>query len=79
MTTQNMASNDDPRLCPLCHQHNECGNLIPVTDNCWCRDPEITFPKELLAQLPASAKHKACICRACVLAYLEQKKQGLLE
>ncbi|MFO6423443.1 cysteine-rich CWC family protein [Motilimonas sp. KMU-193] len=61
----------DPLLCPLCGQTNRCVNLaeIDVAKSCWCNDPTIRFPQELLAQIPADKRRQACVCRACVLAY----------
>ncbi|HEC73947.1 MAG TPA: hypothetical protein ENI26_06180 [Methylophaga aminisulfidivorans] len=63
-------------LCPLCHGSNSCGNLSPDTSSsCWCRDPEISFPKALLEQVPVALRGKACICQACVKQYLSQQSE----
>ncbi|WP_084632164.1 cysteine-rich CWC family protein [Oceanospirillum maris] len=75
----------DPWACPLCGNsndcgNNDCGNAAGSNDNnaCWCRDPAIKFPETLLSQVPIPARKKACICRACVLAFqaTEVKSSG---
>ncbi|MEW6982447.1 cysteine-rich CWC family protein [Colwelliaceae bacterium 6471] len=61
----------DPYTCPLCKQQNECLNLstADVDKACWCNDPTIKFPAELLQKVAEEAQGKACICKACALAY----------
>ncbi|WP_010324746.1 cysteine-rich CWC family protein [Marinobacterium stanieri] len=68
-------ANVDPLKCPLCGQGNACLNLgaEDVSRTCWCNDPDIRFPAELLAQIPPEQRRKACICRACALAYQQQQ------
>ncbi|WP_036566554.1 cysteine-rich CWC family protein [Oceanospirillum beijerinckii] len=63
-----------PLVCPICQQNNDCLNLAcGDTDKaCWCNHPDITFPQDLLDQVPAELKRKACICRNCVEAYQQQ-------
>lgn len=66
----------DPCRCPLCGQPNACAMAAPAPAAatgghaqqlpCWCT--RITFSAELLRQVPAAARHKACICAACVAA-----------
>ncbi len=64
----------DPKLCPICQQNNACGNLQSATvASCWCHDTELSFPKELLDTLPSDMRNKACICRRCVQAFLDQQ------
>lgn len=65
----------DPLLCPLCQQKNRCANLGDKETNktCWCNDPDIQFPKELLDQVPADKKGKACICQRCAQAFSSEK------
>ncbi|OMF38719.1 hypothetical protein BK133_00480 [Paenibacillus sp. FSL H8-0548] len=56
--------------CPLCNQPNECG-IKAVSEgqaDCWCFHEK--FPEELLKQLPADQRGKACICRSCLVRYL---------
>jgi hypothetical protein len=66
----------DPHRCPICQQNNACGNLEnPASESCWCRDAELTFPKALIETLPSDMRNKACICRRCVQAYLDQQAQ----
>lgn len=66
----------DPLACPLCGQANACVNLgdKDVTKSCWCNDPSIKFPEELLSQIPAEKRRKACICKACALKYQNSNK-----
>jgi len=63
----------DPNLCPLCNKDNQCGNISACDSklSCWCHSPEINFPEKLLNQIPDCPKNKACICKACALAYQE--------
>jgi len=71
-----------PKLCPLCAKDNTCGNLLsnqlekshPVCEaekklTCWCQDPNIQFPPELLQQVPDELKNKICICQSCAMAF----------
>jgi hypothetical protein len=61
----------DPRHCPLCGQANGCametaratGQQQPP---CWCT--QVGFNREVLAQIPAAARGKACVCQACATA-----------
>ncbi len=65
----------DPLICPLCKTANACVNL-GCADNdktCWCNDATISFPKELLEKIPAENRGKACICKACAIAYQTNK------
>lgn len=66
----------DPLACPLCGQANACVNLgdKDVIKSCWCNDPSIKFPEELLSQIPAEKRRKACICKACALKYQNSNK-----
>ncbi|MCE2570366.1 cysteine-rich CWC family protein [Motilimonas eburnea] len=66
-----MTDKPDPLVCPLCGQANACVNLAEkdVAKSCWCNDPNIRFPQELLGQIPAEKRRKACVCRACALAF----------
>jgi hypothetical protein len=65
--------------CPFCRKPNRCEADEPTP--CWCN--EVDVPQELLDLLPAYAKGKVCICRACIEAYhsdptgfAEQRKRG---
>jgi hypothetical protein len=54
----------DTSLCPLCGQPNQCAisaGLPP--ESCWCMQTSVS--QDALAQLPAEARGKACICPAC--------------
>ena len=58
----------NPSLCPLCQKPNLCVMASPKADDsppqrCWCMDA--TFTPELLAKIPDTAKHKACVCADC--------------
>jgi hypothetical protein len=65
----------DPLVCPICGESNACVNLSTKDESksCWCNDPSIKFPDELLAMVPVQAKRKACICKACVLKFHADK------
>jgi len=58
----------DPTRCPLCGGPNTCAmETARATGQpqppCWCT--QVNFSAELLAQVPAPARHKACICKQC--------------
>ena len=57
-------SEEDPTLCPLCRQVNQCG-MAGGTGTCWCFDSPI--PPEVLALVPGEVAGKACVCRECAL------------
>ncbi|MGE0874985.1 MAG: cysteine-rich CWC family protein [Burkholderiales bacterium] len=54
----------DPARCPLCGEQNACEMAAGSGKPCWCAT--LDFPAALLARVPAEARDKACICRACV-------------
>ena len=60
----------DPCRCPLCGQPNQCemaaGDSQVRAKPCWCTQAK--FSAELLQRVPQVARHKACICQACVQA-----------
>ena len=62
-----------PNICPLCGGDNLCGQLPSGcgSETCWCAAGDVSFPDSLLKQIPASAKNKACICKACVMAHID--------
>ncbi len=64
----------DPLICPLCGKPNSCINLgaKDIHKTCWCNDPNIHFSNELLEQIPADKRRKACVCRACALAFMRK-------
>jgi hypothetical protein len=54
--------------CPLCGGPNQCALAAdPSATQCWC-DTE-KFPRELLAQIPAKAVGRTCICQKCLTRY----------
>ncbi|MCE0555374.1 cysteine-rich CWC family protein [Motilimonas cestriensis] len=63
-------------VCPICGEGNACVNLgnKDVSRSCWCNDPSITFPEDLLAQIPLAQRRKACVCRSCALKHQENKQ-----
>lgn len=68
------ALNVDPGLCPLCKENNACISLScsgsdGAIEQCWCKSPDISFPKDLLDSVPDEAKARACICQECAKAY----------
>ncbi|PUE45685.1 hypothetical protein B9Z47_15510 [Limnohabitans sp. 2KL-1] len=65
----------DPCRCPLCGQSNACAMALASATikaeaasapPCWCT--RVQFSADLLQQVPEEARHKACICAACVAA-----------
>jgi hypothetical protein len=59
----------DPARCPLCGGPNDCALAIdPEASECWC--DTLTFPRELLAQIPEDAVRKTCVCQACFSRYM---------
>ncbi len=58
----------DPTRCPLCGQSNACAIAAGKTrcEDCWCG--AVTMPAGVLAAIPAEARERACICRACATA-----------
>jgi prepilin-type processing-associated H-X9-DG protein/prepilin-type N-terminal cleavage/methylation domain-containing protein len=69
----NASSLINPAQCPLCGGPNDCQLCRPAArqDGCWCVREE--FPGELLAQVPDLFRNRACICRACVEKFQQQK------
>jgi hypothetical protein len=58
----------NPQVCPVCGKANQCAmELEKVTGQpqgpCWCT--QVDFSAELLSRIPAQARDKACICKAC--------------
>ncbi|WP_211564792.1 cysteine-rich CWC family protein [Marinomonas gallaica] len=53
--------------CPLCRAQNQCAiTLGHSAESCWCHDPNVLIPANLLAKVPDVLKGKACICQKCV-------------
>ncbi|ENM3814863.1 cysteine-rich CWC family protein [Vibrio cholerae] len=69
------AFHPDPLSCPLCGETNSCVNQgdKDVAKLCWCNDPTITFPEELLSQIPFNRRGKACVCKSCALQFQSSK------
>jgi len=68
-----MVETINPKLCPLCAQDNACKNVSCDDTSkltCWCQNPEIKFPPQLLQQVPEKAKNKACICQSCAMEFV---------
>ena len=67
----NLDKNTTPNRCPLCGEHNFCGNLSPSSkgEACWCTDSSIPFSDSLLSQVSDADKNKTCICQACTLSH----------
>ncbi|WP_422127660.1 cysteine-rich CWC family protein [Vibrio hannami] len=51
--------------------------LKNTTQTCWCSDPSIKFPKELLSTIPDNMKGKACICKRCVLNFKDELNSSI--
>ena len=67
----------DPARCPLCGRPNDCRlcTAAAYKGPCWCES--VTMPPELLVRVPAEARNRACICRACVTAF--HREQSVAE
>jgi Cysteine-rich CWC len=52
----------DPRRCPLCGAENACG-MAGGAGTCWCFTTSI--PPKVLERVPAEARKRVCVCRAC--------------
>lgn len=67
----------DASHCPLCGELNVCGRVADSScARCWCQVVQI--PQGLLAQIPAAAQMRACICRGCVAEYRLENPATLL-
>ncbi|MFC4812646.1 cysteine-rich CWC family protein [Paenibacillus sp. GCM10023250] len=53
----------DEAVCPICGHANACAG----SRSCWCAGE--SFPEGIFAFIPAEARGKACICRACLDRY----------
>ncbi|MBW1869649.1 MAG: cysteine-rich CWC family protein [Deltaproteobacteria bacterium] len=57
-------------MCPLCSGPNQCALAAdPSVNECWCES--VTFPRELLDQIPSDAVRKTCVCQKCLFEYQE--------
>jgi hypothetical protein len=59
---------EDPTKCPICGEPNQCAMEVSKAigkpqEPCWCLS--VVFLPELLAQIPAEARQKACVCEKC--------------
>ena len=70
----------DETCCPLCGEDNACLNAClseklggDTKNKCWCNTNRLSFPDELIAQVPNHLKHKTCICQTCVEKYLTKE------
>lgn len=61
----------NPKVCPFCKEDNKCEAHIPNND-CWCN--HIKVPEELRLMVPKEFKLKACICKKCVLEFINNKE-----
>ncbi|MBL9077696.1 MAG: cysteine-rich CWC family protein [Planctomycetes bacterium] len=53
----------DARRCPLCGADNRCVRAVGGAGPCWCE--AVAFDPATLARVPAAARDRACLCRAC--------------
>lgn len=65
----------DPDRCPFCKKPNGC--MARSEEPCWCNN--IKVPSELCALIPPENKMKACICKACILAFKEDAEKFIKE
>jgi hypothetical protein len=52
----------DATRCPLCQQPNAC-QIAAGQKTCWCFS--VTMDSSAIDRVPAEAKGRACLCRAC--------------
>lgn len=52
----------DPARCPLCGGGNQCG-VMAGSGTCWCFAAGV--PRDVLEQVPVSARGLACVCQGC--------------
>ena len=50
--------------CPLCGGSNECGRVAGL-EQCWCMT--VPIAPSVVAEIPAGAQDRVCICRACAM------------
>ena len=63
----------DASNCPLCGELNQCTMAAdPKAKECWCNEEK--FPRELLAEVPAKAVRRACICANCLERFRSEKE-----
>ena len=66
MSTSNSV---DASICPLCQGDNLCAEVNKQINEqskskpCWCLS--VQFPPNIINEIPAKAKGKACICQQC--------------
>ncbi len=67
----------DAENCPLCSRPNDCQlcTVAAYKGPCWCA--KVKIPDELIAQVPADLRNKACICRTCVMKFHRSKAVGI--
>jgi hypothetical protein len=67
----------DASRCPLCGQPNDCQlcTVDAYKGPCWCF--QVKIPDELIAQVPADLRNKACICRNCVMKFHRAKANNV--
>jgi len=58
----------DATRCPICNELNICAMekakaTGSALERCWCMDA--VFTTAVMAQVPDSAKGKACVCSKC--------------
>ena len=71
---ENACANVDAKTVANVNRNEEAVETPNSNKVCWCMNPEIQFSEGLLAQVPADAKNKSCICQACALAYQAANK-----
>ncbi len=56
--------------CPICGNDSGCGlEAGKRIEACWCY--RVSFPEQLKTRVPAELRERACVCRACVEAALQ--------
>ena len=73
-TSTGLAADHAPECCPLCGRPNDCQlcTAAAYKGPCWCAT--VAIPDELIAQVPAGLRNKACLCRHCVAEFHHAKE-----
>jgi hypothetical protein len=66
----------DVRHCPLCGSLNDCG-VAAGKPTCWCFEEAI--PDNVLDKVPAEARGRMCVYRACATGHIAPETLPLLK
>lgn len=61
-------------ICPICGKENNCAFVKGMMhEGCWCE--KIKVPTKLLEKVPEDVKGKACVCKNCVMQFIESEQE----